>query len=110
APDLRDRGYVEVEALRLVHVRARRVAQDVEALRVRLHEPVLDAVVNHLHEVAGAGGPRVHVAAFRRERLEDRLEALHDGLVAAHHEAVAALEAPDPAARADVDIVDAKAL
>ena len=31
-----------------------RVRQDVEAFRVRLHERVLDAVVDHLHEVAGA--------------------------------------------------------
>ena len=33
------------------------VVHELEALGVRLHQPVLDAVVDHLHEVAGAGGP-----------------------------------------------------
>ena len=38
------------------------VVQDVEPLGVRGHERVLDAVVHHLHEVAGAGGSAVQVA------------------------------------------------
>ena len=89
------------------------------------HDAVLDAVVDHLHEVPGAGGPAVEVAvlggaadllaagragdvaAARGERLEDRIEALHRVRVAADHHAVAALEPPDAAAGADVDVVDA---
>ena len=43
----------------------------------------------------------------RRKRREDRIEMLdHLGLAADHH-AVAALQAPDAAAGADVDVVDA---
>ncbi len=42
-----------------------------------------------------------------RQRREDRVEVLdHVGLAADHH-AVAALQAPDAAAGADVDVVDA---
>ena len=37
---------------------------DLEALRERLHHPVLDPVVDHLHEVAGAGRADVRVAAL----------------------------------------------
>ena len=40
------------------------VLQDVEALAVGRHQPVLDPVVDHLHEVAGAGGPAVQVAVL----------------------------------------------
>ena len=35
---------------------------------VRLQQPVLDAVVHHLHVVAGAGRTDVRVAVLRRER------------------------------------------
>ena len=34
------------------------VVQDVQALGVGGHDAVLDAVVNHLHEVPGAVGPQ----------------------------------------------------
>ena len=69
------------------------VLEDVEALGVGGHHPVLDAVVDHLHEVAGAGRAAVQVALLaglqlavacracagpprRRARaLEDRFEA-----------------------------------
>ena len=74
--------------------------QDVETLGVGGHEPVLDAVVHHLHEVAGPDRPAVQVAGSAvprvdgsrpgvrgaastpgRQRGEDRVEA-RDGLVA----------------------------
>ena len=82
------------------------VLHDLEALGVRLHEPVLDAVVNHLHEVAGAGRADVRVPVFRRERGEDRLEPLHRLVVAADHQAEADLQTPDPAGDPGVDEVD----
>ena len=104
------------------------VAQDVEAFGVGLHQAVLDAVVDHLDEVAGAArarsagsparradrgpsrpGVRGMSPRARRQRLEDRIEVLDDVLVAADHQAVAALEAPDAAAGAGVDVVDALA-
>ena len=62
-PHLGDVGEVEVEALRppaaLVESR---VAQDVEALGIGLHQAVFDAVVDHLDEVAGAARAAVEVA------------------------------------------------
>jgi hypothetical protein len=51
-------------------------------------------------------GVRGMVARAGGERLEDRVEALHDLGLAADHQAVAALEPPDAAARAHVDVVD----
>ena len=53
------------------------------------------------------GPPTWSVAALGRERVEDRLERLHGRVVAADHQAVAVLEAPDAAAGAGVDVADA---
>src|SRR6516162_5356373 len=96
------------------------VLQNVEPLRVRGHQPVLDAVVHHLHEVAGAGRSAVEVSLFgcarglvaslgtRKvtapggERLKDGVEVPGYVLRAADHHAVAALEPPDAAAGAHV--------
>src|SRR6266513_1389338 len=123
-PNLGDVGDVEVVAQVGVEVLRARVPEDVEPLGVRLHEPVLDAVVDHLDEVAGARGTAVEVAVLGgaadllasrrprdaphagRERPEDRVEALDDRPLATDHEAVAALEPPDAAARADVYVVN----
>ena len=102
------------------------VPEDVEALGVRGHQPVLDSVVHHLHEVAGAARPAAQIAMLRRrgraaasgrargrvdggsERSEDRVEPLHHIRVAADHLAVAALLAPDAAGGSDVDVVNAR--
>ncbi len=51
-----------------------RGVEDLEPLRVRLHQAVLDAVVDHLGEVAGARGTGMDVAAFRRQGPEDGLQ------------------------------------
>ena len=101
------------------------VLQDVEALGVRGHDPVLDAVVDHLHEVAGAArarsagsrcsgvrpgrpcGPACAATARGRARarkIGSRRRTASS--LAADHQAVAALEPEDAAARADVDVVD----
>src|SRR5262249_38022012 len=48
-----------------------------------------------------------HLAAPGRQRAEDRVEPLDRLALAADHQAVAALEAPDAAAGAHVDVVDA---
>jgi hypothetical protein len=97
APDAGDLVQVELE-LGLPH--------HLEALRVRLHQPVLDPVVDHLHEVPGARPAHVRVAVRRRERRQCRLERPHRLLLAAGHQAVADLEPPDAAGDADVDEVD----
>ena len=123
-PDLGDLGDREVEAVLLGDGRVAGAAHDVEALGERLHDAVLDAVVDHLDEVPAADRAAVQVAVLggaadllaagraldaaapRREGLEDRIEALHRGAVAADHQAVAALEAEHAAAGAGVDVGD----
>src|SRR5262245_10209875 len=102
-----------------------RVAHDVEAFGVGLHQAVLDAVVNHLDEMTRACGAAMQITFFRRalyvlaarsagdppstgrEGFEDRLEAPEDLFLAADHQTIAALGAPDAARRADVEIMDA---
>ena len=96
-PDAGDLVQVEV-VLGVVH--------DLEALGIRLHQPVLDAVVNHLHEVARTRRADVRIPLFRSERLEDRLEPPHRLVVAADHQAKADLQPPDAAGDARVDKVD----
>src|SRR4051794_7371557 len=51
-----------------------------------------------------AGGAR-DIADSRRQCLEDRIEPADHGFVAADHHAIAALNAPDAAGGADVDIM-----
>src|SRR5262245_44351879 len=100
-------------------------AKDTQAFGVGGHDPVLDAVVHHLDEVPGAARPAVQISLLgcladllssRRacdvpdagpEPREDRVEALDDVVLAADHHAVPALQAPDAAARAHVDVVNA---
>ena len=100
------------------------MVDDRQPLGDRAHHSVLDAVVDHLHEVARAAGPAVQVAVLGgaprlaagrglgrsgagRDRLEDRVQPSDRLVLAADHEAVAALQAPDPAAGPAVDVVDA---
>ena len=99
--------------------------QDVHALGVRLHQGVLDPVVHHLDEVPGPHRTHPEVALFlrgdlggragrprrsrdaRRERPEDRLEALPDGIVvAADHQTEPPIEPEHTARRAAVDVDD----
>jgi hypothetical protein len=125
APDFGDVGQVEVKALVGRQLLRGTVLHDVEALGEGLHHAVLDAVMDHLHEVAGARGAGVDVAALgarierlapagafdlanpRRQCREDRIEPLHRLGVAADHQAVAALQAPHAARRADIEIMEA---
>ena len=69
-------------------------AQDVEALRIGLHEAIFDAVVDHFDEMPGARWPRVNIAALgagiprlpprrmrdialaRRQGIENRIEVI----------------------------------
>src|SRR5205809_4468765 len=98
--------------------------QNAQALGIGGHDPVLDAVVNHLDEVAGAIRTAMEVALFstpaqflasrragdvadaRRQRRENRIQALNDLRLAANHHAVAAFQSPDTAARSDIDVVN----
>src|SRR5579875_1934592 len=120
---LAQRGRLGVD---LVLVLARvGVLDDVKALGDRGHHAVLDAVVDHLDEVPGAVGPAVQVPlgggaavlrpAGRRHRValaggdgpEDRVEPLDRLGLAPDHQAEPALQPPDAAAGAAVDVVDA---
>jgi hypothetical protein len=76
-PDLRDRGHVDrVAVVIAIAKRCRsgvagplfaadvRPLQDVQALGIGGHQPVLDPVMDHLDEVAGAARSAVQIAAF----------------------------------------------
>src|SRR5206468_10412 len=60
-PYLGNVGEVEIHAMLRRQLVAARMPQDVEAFGVRLHEAVLDAVVHHLHEMAGPVGTGMQV-------------------------------------------------
>ena len=98
--------------------------QDVEALGVGLHQSVLDAVMHHLDEVPGTGRAGVDVTALGAaiaflapwrardiakpgsKRRKDRIEVIHGLLRAADHHAIAALDTPDAAGGAAIDVAD----
>ncbi len=99
-------------------------AQHRQTFGIGGHDPVLDAVVNHLDEVASAVGAAVQVALFRsafglvetwcarnvahagRERGEDGIESLDDFFFAANHHAIAAFQAPNAAAGTYVNVME----
>jgi hypothetical protein len=88
-PVLPQRGdAVEVE-------RELRGLHDLEALRERLHHPVLDPVVDHLHEVAAPTARRTR-SPLLGPGPQERLELPECGFVAAHHHAVALLQPQIP--------------
>src|SRR6185369_630902 len=101
------------------------VAENIKAFRIGLHQPVLNPVVHHLDKVACPGRPTVDVALLRgadqlfparcawnaadsrRKRLEDWIKTIKSFFWPADHHAVAALQAPDTAAGANINIVNA---
>src|SRR6476620_6349357 len=97
-PQVRDAGEIELVVARV---------QDLEALGVGLHQAVFDAVVDHLHVMACAGTADMQVTARWRQGGKDRDERIDRVGVATDHQAIADLEAPDPARCAGIDIVDA---
>src|SRR5258705_9764474 len=102
-----------------------RGAQDAEPFGVGGHDPVLDAVVNHLDEVADtvrsaveisplggsvdglAPGRAGDVAGAGSQPREDRIEVFDHRRLAADHQTIPSLSSPDAAAGADVHVVDA---
>src|SRR5262249_18545715 len=87
--------------------------QDVQPFRVRCHQSIFNAVVDHLDEVARAVWPAMQVAflsgtfhflasgrAFyvsttRSKRFENRIKVLNDLCLTTDHLAVAAIKSPD---------------
>ena len=92
-----------------VEVELGRFGHDLESFGICLHEAVLDAVVDHLDEVAGTGRSHMGVAALRSQRQERRFGHRHRLLGASDHQAVPLLQAPDTAGGARVDQSDALA-
>ena len=100
------------------------VLKDVQALGVCGHQAILDAVVNHLDEVACAARPAVQPTGLLRRdvpgatwralgRIEtwgdgvpQRGESIHSSIIAADHEAVATFESPHSAGGADIEEVN----
>src|SRR4029079_13889423 len=100
-------------------------AQHAQSLRIGCHKAVLDAVMNHFDEVAGAVWTAVQITLLggaggfftpRRARniagagsqgRKDWIKVLDDLSFAANHHAVTALQSPNPTARSDVYIMDA---
>src|SRR5437899_6109116 len=99
------------------------IAQNTQSFGICRHYAVFDPVVNHLDEVPGSVratvqvpefGGAVELLASRGSRniartgsqsFENWIEAFDYLRLAANHHAVAALQAPDAAAGADVDVV-----
>ena len=83
--------------------------EQLPALGVALHDGVLDAVVDHLGEVAGADLAGVHGAelALGLEGVEGRLDLRDVVGRAAVHQGVAVLQTPHPTGDAAVDEPDA---
>src|SRR5262249_18853342 len=126
-PYFSDVGEVQIEARVLGQSLAVSVLQNIETFGKGLHQSVFDAVMDHLDEMAGAARPAMqvtelharvaaiaterarHIAEPRRQRLEYWIEAVDDGFGPANHHAVAALQAPDAAPGADIDVMNAAA-
>ena len=97
-PQLCNLAQIELEILRSV--------QNLIPLCIRLEHAVLDPVVHHLHIVPRPGRTDVGVAVRRRQRPKNRLAMLERRRRGTDHETVTVLEAPDAAARPDVDELD----
>src|SRR5258707_7920917 len=61
-PSFGNVGDIEIEAMFRREPRDTGVLEDVESLRIGLHQAVFDAVVDHLDEVAGTDGTGVDIA------------------------------------------------
>ena len=102
-----------------------RTAQHGQTLGIGGHDTVLNAVMNHFDEVAGAVWPAMEIAllggaaAFfepagvrgmladaRSQRRKNWIEVLDDVRLTANHHAVTTLQPPNTAARPHVYIMD----
>ncbi len=84
------------------------VLQDREAFGVGLHQPVFDAVMDHLGEMPGTDRADAAPTFIPRrcKRFENRPQPFDGRWIAADHHAVAFRKTPDAAAGAAVDVVD----
>ena len=100
------------------------VSQNAHPFGIRRHDSILDPIVDHFDEMPGATRTAMQIALFGgaakllscrracdvpaagRQRGKDGIQTLNDRCLAADHHAVAALQSPDAAARADIDVVN----
>ena len=98
--------------------------QDVEAFSIGRHDSVFDAVVDHLDEMPGPVRAAMQKALFSaaaagfasggwrggtsagRECRKDRLQVSDNVVLAANHQAVAAVEPGHASAGADIDVMN----
>ncbi len=100
-------------------------AEHAHSLGIGGHDAVLDAVMHHLDEVAGAVWPAVQVTLLGsttglftprrawylvthagRQSGQDRIEVLDHRVFTTNHHAVSSLQSPDPTTRPYVHVVD----
>src|SRR5580692_5566605 len=101
-----------------------RGAQNSQPFRVGGHDSVFNSVVNHLYKMAGTAGSAVqitllggavdlvaigstrYVSDTGRQHHENRIELLHDIVLATKQHAVDSLQTPHAAARAHIHILN----
>ena len=84
-----------------------RCLEEFKSLRVRLHDAVFDAIVDHFGKMSCAGGSYEGTSVGWCERLEGRLDhGIGVGLTA-RHQAVADLQSPDATRCADIEVSQA---
>src|SRR5256886_14349343 len=99
--------------------------KDIKALRVSLHDAVLDSVVDHLYERPRSGWAAINIAVFGGsgqllasrgagnvapaggKRLENWIKLPNDLLRPADHHAVTAFEAPNTTTGTDIHVMNA---
>src|SRR3989344_1915856 len=103
------------DAAVVVHLRDAREVEFVlgffhhgESFRKRLHHPVFDAVVDHLHEVAGSVTGEKFISIAAREVSKKRLAFSERRFVASYHQTPSLARAARAAGEADIDVVNAE--
>src|SRR3989344_8002225 len=98
----------------VVHIRDAREVELVlgffherESFRKRLHHPVLDAVVDHLHEMAGSVARKKFISIAAREVSKKRLAFFERRLIAPYHQTPSFARAARAAGEADIDVANA---
>ncbi len=101
APNFGDLVQVEPEFRLVLH--------QLKPFGISLHQSVFDAIVDHLHEMAGATGTDISppFVCCWSQGLEDGAQLLHDGLIAANHHAVTLGQPPNATTGPNIDEMEA---
>src|ERR1035441_3889345 len=100
------------------------MTQNVQSFGVGSHQSVFNPVMNHLHEMAGAGGPTMEITLLDRatdpfpsrcardiaaswsKRLEDWIEVQYGIALTSDHQTITALDPPHASARPHINIAN----